>query len=91
MFDRFFLHFKDILDLFVSPFYATKSHKKHISFYMSAGGGWHTPKCVTPGVTTTSAQRPKKSKLSGWQSLMRKNFPDNVRKLFSGQMHQKNA
>ena len=36
-------------------------------------------------------QRPKKSKLSGWQTLTRKNFPDEVRKLFSRQMHQKSA
>ena len=36
-------------------------------------------------------QRPKKSKLSGWQTLTRKNFPDEVRKSFSRQMHQKSA
>ena len=37
------------------------------------------------------SQRPKKSKLSGWQTLTRKNFPDEVRKSFLRQMHQKSA
>ena len=30
-------------------------------------------------------QKPKKSKLSGWQLSTRKNFPDEVRKSFSRQ------
>ena len=30
-------------------------------------------------------QRPKKTELSGWQLSTRKNFPDDVRKLFSQQ------
>ena len=34
-------------------------------------------------------QRPKKSKLSGWQNLARENFPDGVRKSFLRQMRQK--
>ena len=36
-------------------------------------------------------QRPKKSKLSGWQTLTRKNFPDEARKSFSRQIRQKSA
>ena len=35
------------------------------------------------------SQRPKKSKLSGWQTLARKNFPDGARKSFLLQMRQK--
>ena len=34
-------------------------------------------------------QRPKKSKLSGWQILTRKNFLDGACKLFSRQIHKK--
>ena len=36
-------------------------------------------------------QRPKKSKLSGWQTLTRKNFPDEARKSFLRQLRQKSA
>ena len=36
-------------------------------------------------------QRHKKSKLSGWQNFMRKNFPDGVRKSFSRHMCAKSA
>ena len=38
---------------------------------------------------TYSRQRPKKSQLSGWQTFTRKNFPDEVRKLFSRHVCQK--
>ena len=36
-----------------------------------------------------TGQRHKKSKLSGWQDFMRKNFPDGVLKSFSRHMRQK--
>ena len=36
-----------------------------------------------------SAQRPKNSKLSGWQNLTRKNVPDRAHKSFLRHMHQK--
>ena len=36
-------------------------------------------------------QRPKKSELSGWQLSTRKNFPDEVRKLFSRQKNRVNC
>ena len=36
-------------------------------------------------------QRPKKSKLSSWQTLTHKNFPDGARKSFLPQMRQKSA
>ena len=36
-------------------------------------------------------QRPKKSELSGWQLSTHKNFPDEVRKLFSRQKKRVNC
>ena len=40
---------------------------------------------------TPMHQRPKKSQLSGWQTFTRKNFPDEVRKLFSRHVCQKHV
>ena len=40
-------------------------------------------------IAPASVQRPKKSELSGWQLSTRKNFPDEVRKLFSRQKTRK--
>ena len=41
--------------------------------------GWY----ASHDVGNRIVQRPKKSELSGWQTFTRKNFPDQVRKLFS--------
>ena len=42
-------------------------------------------------IAPASVQRPKKSELSGWQLSTRKNFPDEVRKLFLRQKKRVNC
>ena len=46
---------------------------------------WNGMEDPKDGGERSVIQRPKKSKLSGWQLSTRKNFPDEVRKLFSQQ------
>ena len=69
----------ELQKIFVHP---TKLDLRQINVHVCIREAPHKDTACSNGIlpdSVSTPQRPKKSQLSGWQTFMRKNFPDEVR------------